>query len=269
MDGDPFVGLVGWLVHHTNGGDGSREVLAERSGMRLRTLSDWTAGDYPKRRNTAPVTKLHVWATENVRGYPPPDGTGPSLVSLSGPERTQFPKISPAPLPDRPELAANVTRVESLRGSRHRWPRTPYLVIGIVLAIAATVWLTTRSGSARQQAEDAGGASSPAVPARTAVPAGPTVTEYSGNRANGTPVFASPTGDRIGTLAPASIPYGELVRVRCQVPNQTGASSVTALYLVAEGPWKGLYAVSDTLTNGDPLGKPGGHNVDARVPACP
>ena len=94
------------------------------------------------------------------------------------------------------------------------------------------------------------------------------VQEISANR-NGTVVFKNPQGEPVDSSIPR-IPYGESVVVLCQVPDGTGMGSVSALYRIGDSspPWSGLYAVSDTFTNGDPLDPPGSTSVDPRVPPC-
>ena len=84
----------------------------------------------------------------------------------------------------------------------------------------------------------------------------------------GSPVFAGPRGERV-TGVPTRIPYGTRVFITCEVPNRSRAmSSVTAFYLVAEGRWKGDYVVSDTMSNGGPLGNVDSPDVDPAVPRC-
>lgn len=83
----------------------------------------------------------------------------------------------------------------------------------------------------------------------------------------GVPTFA----DTAGTLAPdkARIPYGMKVRVQCKVKNSSGLTpSVTAWYLILSPPWQGLYAPSDTFSNGDLFGSIGATSVDPDVPDC-
>jgi hypothetical protein len=100
------------------------------------------------------------------------------------------------------------------------------------------------------------------------VPRGTTIHEFADNR-NGSPVFADPTGRPIaGTLA-TRIPFGTVVDVTCKAPNQSGSSSISAFYHIADGPWKDYYVVADTMSNGGPLGNTDSPNVDPRVPDCP
>jgi len=86
----------------------------------------------------------------------------------------------------------------------------------------------------------------------------------------GTRLYADPRGDlpstRVGPIA-----FGVKVVVQCRAPNMSGMGSVTAFYLIASpSEYQGLYAVSDTFANGDPLGDPNGMtNVDPAVPLCP
>lgn len=92
--------------------------------------------------------------------------------------------------------------------------------------------------------------------------------EYADNRA-GSPVFHDVGGGSVGSSVPGRIPFGTRVIVECKAPNRTGISSITALYRLSfPDPWVGLYAASDTFTNGDPLGGPGATNVDSAIPDC-
>jgi hypothetical protein len=93
------------------------------------------------------------------------------------------------------------------------------------------------------------------------------VIEISGNR-NGSPVFGDRAGSPVPPGVPDRIPFGTEVLVACKEEDGTGIASVSALYLiVGPEPWAGLYAVSDTFTNGDPL-EGGSTLVDPRVPDC-
>ncbi|GAA4554827.1 hypothetical protein GCM10023175_53750 [Pseudonocardia xishanensis] len=107
----------------------------------------------------------------------------------------------------------------------------------------------------------------PVPPTTTSVRSNSWIDQTSANR-SGTVVFKDPQGRPADTPIPR-IPYGTTVKVVCQVPNGTGMTSVSALYLIGDSaPWSGLYAVSDTFTNGDPLDPPGSTTVDPRVPSC-
>ncbi|MFD4738447.1 hypothetical protein ACFWNQ_13915 [Streptomyces virginiae] len=96
-------------------------------------------------------------------------------------------------------------------------------------------------------------------------PGGRTVQETAANR-NGTPVFADARG---ATAAKERIPYATTVPVSCWTENASGMASVNAFYLIADGPWKGLFAPANTFANGDPLGTQGGsHDIDPKVAKC-
>lgn len=56
--------------------------------------------------------------------------------------------------------------------------------------------------------------------------------------------------------------------VDCKAPNQTGSPGITALCHIVDGQWKGNCVVSDTMSNGGPLGNTDTPNVDPAVPAC-
>jgi hypothetical protein len=281
---DPFVALVDWLVQAPDGGGGSIEQLAKLSKVKVRTLRGWSAGSYPTDRNTMPVKSLHLWAEDHVRGYPPPDATGLTLIQLSGPERvsaggrggdgvTDGNSHAGAGGSDTEPTRGDTPAAHSGRGlvTRRRALTAAIVVAAVALSGVLTHWWGGESTSRGQRSgsiRTAGKADpSVGVTARANVPSGPTIPEVADNH-SGSPVYRDARGASVAGMVPSRIPYGTVVQVRCQVPNQTGMSSVTALYLIASGRWKGFYGVADTFTNGDPLGSPGGHLVDKRVPAC-
>jgi len=73
---------------------------------------------------------------------------------------------------------------------------------------------------------------------------------------------------RFSSVVPGRIPYGQAVQVRCVAPKGTGVTSIAGLYLVVGGTWNGMYAVTDTRSNGGPLENTTTPNVDPRVPKC-
>jgi hypothetical protein len=100
------------------------------------------------------------------------------------------------------------------------------------------------------------------------IPSGRRTLEYADNT-NGSPVLASPRGTAVAGDLPGRIPYGTKVYVVCWAPNEVaGMSSVTALYLIASGRWAHDYVVSDTMSNGGPLGNTDTPNMDPRVHPC-
>lgn len=148
------------------------------------------------------------------------------------------------------------------------------LVIGVGLGLVAGGVVGERrsgSSSAASAPPSSAGASVPSRdPSGTTngnPAAGLTYVEIAGNR-NGTPVFRDTQGSAVPSDVPASIDYLTRVRVRCKVENTSAMTSVSYWYLLADGPWRGMYAPSDTFANGDPLGTRGTHNVDANIPDC-
>ena len=140
---------------------------------------------------------------------------------------------------------------------------------GILLAGAITAIIATSGGTGTSNSGSGPGAVN--APSRSggtsAALRGKAVTEYADNR-SGSPVFASPELKGVRGV-PARIPYGTRVAVLCQAPNQVpSVTSVTALYLIASGRWRGDYVVADTMSNGGPPGNTDTPNVDSRVPPC-
>ena len=132
------------------------------------------------------------------------------------------------------------------------------LLLGVGLGLAAGRLVGQNSGQPSSAVTGSGG---------SVVPAGPTHSEVAANR-RGTQVFRDPQGAAVPPPVPASIPYLTKVQVRCKVRNTSAMTSVSYWYLLADGPWRGMYAPSDTFANGDPIGTIGTHNVDTKVPDC-
>jgi hypothetical protein len=133
------------------------------------------------------------------------------------------------------------------------------LVAGVVAAVLATSGHKHPPSSA---ASNGGGAPGQVTPSN-----GHPVAESADNL-KGSPVFASPRGEAVRGV-PTRMPFGTRVLVACQAPNRDRAlASVSAFYLIASGRWKGDYVVSDTMTNGGPLGNTNTPNVDRSVPRC-
>jgi hypothetical protein len=148
---------------------------------------------------------------------------------------------------------------------------TVFIVFVVSIAAAFVIWLIVYSGggsdaSKAGSASSAGASRSTATPTRSTNATTSVVDEYSDNH-QGSPVFAGPDGTPVKS-GPSRIPFGTLVHVKCKVPNQTGMTSVSALYLIADGDWAGAYVVADTMTNGGPLGSTDSPNVDPQVPDC-
>ena len=141
--------------------------------------------------------------------------------------------------------------------------RLVWFVIGLaVVVVVAGVLFASNLGSRRP------GASPPAIgtPSVSSMPSG-RVRELADNR-QGSPVYAAPDGTPVQQAGYARMPYGTEVWVRCFQPDQSGMATVTAFYLIDGGKWAGLWVVSDTMTNGGPLGNTTTPPVDAHVPHC-
>src|SRR5690348_17209869 len=129
---DPFVVQVNWLL----GAVGGKDALAQRCGglVSVRTLDNWTAGNYPRAKVTGAVRDLDAWAAAHVAGYPAAAGM-PRLVDSCGPHRTAAPLPVPVPvegvLADRPAPA---------RG--RRWLRWTLGAAVLVLVAAASSVVT-------------------------------------------------------------------------------------------------------------------------------
>jgi hypothetical protein len=153
----------------------------------------------------------------------------------------------------------------------HALARSTWAIIAGALSILLAAGLTAlfaNGGSSRKPAAHAGVTTT--VSGRAGpVKSGSVSLEYADNT-SGSPVFASPHGAPVGGGLPRRIPYGTKVYVRCWSPNEvSGMTSVTALYLIASGSWAHDYVVSDTMSNGGPLGNTNTPNLDPHVQRCP
>jgi hypothetical protein len=133
------------------------------------------------------------------------------------------------------------------------------------LLAAGITWAVTHE-SGHHASSSGASLGSTAATSASPIPNG-AVVEYADNH-GGSPVFANSSGGAVAGV-PNSIPFGTRVAIVCEAPNQSGGmTSVHALYLIASSRWKGDYVVSDTMTNGGPLGDTNSPNVDPRVPHC-
>src|SRR5690348_12038591 len=105
---DPFVVQVNWLL----GAVGGKDALAQRCGglVSVRTLDNWTAGNYPRAKVTGAVRDLDAWAAAHVPGYPAAAGV-PRLVDACGPYRAgTLPETPVRPDDDPPAPAPGRAR---------------------------------------------------------------------------------------------------------------------------------------------------------------
>lgn len=82
----------------------------------------------------------------------------------------------------------------------------------------------------------------------------------------GTRVYSDPEGDSVQSNG--LIPFDTVVQVKCWAKNLSSMGSVNAFYLIETTPWTGDYAPAGTFANGDPIGKPGGTEIDPAVTQC-
>ena len=137
---------------------------------------------------------------------------------------------------------------------------------GLVLASAIGITpalLDSGSGPGASQAPAPGHGSAPTSAGPLA--AGKTWSETADNR-RGIATYSNTSGTTSGK---PPIPYSTTVDVSCYAPNNSGMGSINDFYLIADGQWEGDYAPANTFANGDPLGVPGGADIDPHVPPCP
>ncbi len=259
---DPFVVQLGWLVDTAGG----KDQLATRCGglVSVRTLDNWTAGNYPRTKVTGAVRDLDSWARAEMPGYPEAAGV-PPLIETCGPfSRTSEPAVEPLAAP-----AADPADAEPLP-RRRRWVVGALLAAGQVAVVAATVAVTllvTR--------EDDGDASSPTDAAEAAnelvnlpLPStgdGTLRQEEAGSI--GANTFADP---RTLEGRGQPIPPHAVLEVRCRyyAPSIPSVTPDGFWYLIETEPWNGFWSPANSYMNGDVPGGPTLHNTDLDVPVC-
>lgn len=133
--------------------------------------------------------------------------------------------------------------------------------MGLLLVPAACGAASSEGAGDRPQGNDASAAAaSPSMPPQT-------FKELADNR-QGVPVFSDNKGSALKNGEPARIPYDTEVEVQCVAPNNSGITSINALYRVIGGQWNGDYVPANTMDNNAGLG-PNPVDLDPRVPACP
>ena len=250
---DPFVTQVTWLVAAVGG----KDQLVQRCGglVSVRTLDNWTAGNYPRAKVTGAVRELDAWASAHVPGYPQAAGV-PRLVDSSGPNRvpafTAVPDDAPVAPPDPP-------------GDR-RWLRW-ISAAAVLIAVAATSSLVTLLVAGRTAAAPDPVAAARSI-ARQPLPStgnGKEYTEQAGHL--GANTFADPR-----TLLDGSqqIPPHGTIQVRCRyyAPSIPSVTPDGFWYLIDSDQWAGRWTPANSFMNGDVPGGPSLHNTDFAVPLC-
>ena len=264
---DPFVKQTVWLISAAGG----KEQLVARCGglVSVRTLDNWTAGNYPRTKVTGAVRALDAWARREMPGYP--DGAGvPSLVESSGRYRD-----TPAPTAEgvaEPVADAPVAPSPRPRSRTLRWllVAASFVVVVAVTAVV-TIVVDEREDAAAQPSTAASSSSSDDVAQRVAalpLPStgdGTVYTEQTGSI--GANTYADPR-----TLTPGGphIPPTTDIQVRCRyyAPSVPSVSPDGFWYLIESANWNGLWTPANSFMNGDVPGGPYIHNTDFAVPVC-
>ncbi|MEU1704816.1 hypothetical protein ABZ478_05355 [Streptomyces sp. NPDC005706] len=187
--------------------------------------------------------------------------------------------------PVAPDVPRPGGEPDDRRGTGRRPGWLPAVVVALIGAIGAILAAVLPSALSDDEAKSPAGESPSAAAPHTgsANPSGPgsagvsptgTSTESArrtwkeiADRNDGVPVFSSASG--ANAEGRNRIPLGTEVPVSCVAVNRSGMASVNAWYVIADGPWKGLYAPANTFANGDPVGEQGGtHTIDVAVPRC-
>ena len=262
---DPFVAQTVWLIAAAGG----KEQLVSRCGglVSVRTLDNWTAGNYPRTKVTGAVRELDAWARREMPGYPEAAGV-PGLPQSCGRYRDTSGAASAGVLdPDAREPDERPSR------PRGRLRRRLLAVAALVSLLTVTVVATLIVDEYVEDASAGATTSSDAdkVAKRVAVlplPStgnGTTYTEQAGSI--GANTFADPrTLSGGGPDIPA---HAELaVRCRYYAPSVPSVSPDGFWYLIESADWNGLWTPANSFMNGDVPGGPYIHNTDFAVPVC-
>lgn len=257
---DPFVVQLGWLVSAAGG----KDQLAARCGglVSVRTLDNWTAGNYPRTKVTGAVRDLDRWARTEMPGYPGAAGV-PPLIETCGPfSRTPEPAAEPLPA---------VEPADSEPPSRpRRWVLGALLAAGQVAVVAATVVVTllvtrddeTAAASPNDAAEAANSLANLPLPST-----GDGTLRQEEVGSIGANTYADP---RTLEGRGEPIPAHAVLEVRCRyyAPSIPSVTPDGFWYLLETEPWNGFWSPANSYMNGDVPGGPTLHNTDMDVPIC-
>ena len=266
---DLFVTQVNWLIASVGG----KDQLVQRCGglVSVRTLDNWSAGNYPRSKVTGAVRDLDAWASEHVPGYPAAAGA-PRLVDSCGPHRSSLPNGSTAAAVAAgdgatPADTAPATPVE--RPGKRGWVR--WALAGAVLVLVAvgtavtTVAVVRHHDAGRAAADAQAAAESVANAPLPSTGTGEILPEQSGSI--GANTFADPRTlvDRAQPIPPHTT---VMVRCRYYAPSIPSVTPDGFWYLIDSGPWAGRWTPANSYMNGDVPGGPTLHNTDFAVPVC-
>jgi hypothetical protein len=260
---EPFVTQVCWLIAAAGG----KEQLVQRCGglVSVRTLDNWTAGNYPRTKVTGAVRELDAWARAEVAGYPAAAGV-PGLVDSCGPYRAGVvvpPSPDGAPPDDddgNPELPAR---------PRRRWPLWALagaaLLVVIAVSAGTTLLVVRHADAADREADEQAVAQSLVDVPLPSTGDGTLHTERSGSI--GAKTFGDP---RSLTAGGEAIPPDTEIQVRCRyyAPSVPSVTPDGFWYLVETDRWNGLWTPANSFLNGDVPGGPYTHKTDVAVPIC-
>jgi hypothetical protein len=269
---DAFVKQTVWLIAAAGG----KEQLVSRCGglVSVRTLDNWTAGNYPRTKVTGAVRELDAWARREMPGYPDAAGV-PGLPQSCGRYRdTSGAATADVGAPGTDEPTEGPSRP---RGRVRRWLLTAAALIVIVTVTAVVTIAVDRheddaaGASARGSAGASASSDADKVAERVAnlpLPStgdGTTYTEQAGSI--GANTFADPR--TLSGGGPEIPPHAD-VQVRCRyyAPSVPSVSPDGFWYLIESKDWNGLWTPANSFMNGDVPGGPYIHNTDFAVPVC-
>ncbi|RBY74806.1 hypothetical protein DQ239_18610 [Blastococcus sp. TF02-09] len=258
VPGDAFVAQVNWLVAVTGG----KEQLAQRSGglVSVRTLDNWTAGNYPRTKVTGAVRELDMWARTQLPGYPTAAGV-PSLIESCGPaSRNGGPVVADEvirPVPDEPTAPPS-----------RRWRRWALMAAAQLSVIGAAVLVTLLVVDEEESAAAPDGTAAANELVNLPLPStgdGRLRQEEAGSI--GANTYADPRTLEGGGPA---IPPNTVLEVRCRyyAPSVPSVTPDGFWYLIETAEWNGLWSPANSFMNGDVPGGPYIHNTDFDVPVC-
>jgi hypothetical protein len=263
---DAFVKQTVWLISAAGG----KEQLVSRCGglVSVRTLDNWTAGNYPRTKLTGAVRELDAWARREMPGYPDAAGV-PGLVQSSG----RYRESADADAADAVVAPGTGDPTEGSRRPRGRV--RPWLVPAAVLAavVTVTVVVTNLADGYEDTPTNPAAASSDTDKIAQRVAALPLPSTGDGTAhaeqagSLGAQTFEDPR--TLSGRGPAIPPHTDLeVRCRYYAPSVPSVSPDGFWYLIETKQWNGLWTPANSFMNGDVPPGPYIHNTDFAVPVC-
>lgn len=260
---DPFVVQTIWLISSAGG----KEQLVARCGglVSLRTLDNWTTGNYPRTKVTGAVRALDAWARRELPGYPDAAGV-PGLVQSCGRYRDTSGSAA-APTTNTGDATPDTAGSRRTRMLRRLLAAAALLVV-VAVSVVATMLIIGDDDAPPPAAASPDPEDVAVAVADLPLPStgdGTVHTEQAGSI--GANTFADPR--TLSGGGPEIPPHTELeVRCRYYAPSVPSVSPDGFWYLIETAEWNGLWTPANSFMNGDVPGGPYIHNTDFAVPIC-